>query len=70
MSKVDIWTLRSLLLIEQCFGPSSRCDHTVFRNSYVWNDRELATLLTLNDIFGCGWIQAIDHRIDVQESCH
>ena len=29
MSKVEIWTLRSFLLIEQCPGPSSQCDHTL-----------------------------------------
>ena len=27
MSKVEIWTLRSFLLIEQLPGPSSLCDH-------------------------------------------
>ena len=42
--KVEIWTLRSFLLIDQCPGPSSRCDHT-----YAWNNRELATLLTLSE---------------------
>ena len=55
MSKVEIWTLRSFLLIEQCPGPSSRCDSTyvhemytldVPRDSYACNYRELATLLT------------------------
>ena len=44
MSKVEILTLRILLLIEQCQGPSSRRDHP--RDSYAWNYREQATFLT------------------------
>ena len=48
MAKVDIWTLRSFLLIKQCPGPSSQCDHTP-RDPYTWNCRELATLLTLSE---------------------
>ena len=48
MSKVEIGTLRSFLLIEQCPGPSSLYVTTP-RDSYAWNYIELATLLTLGE---------------------
>ena len=47
MLKVEIWTLRSFLLIEQRPGPSF--DVTTPRDFYAWNYRELVTLLTLSE---------------------
>ena len=41
--KVEFRTLKCLLLIEQCSGPSSHV--TKPRNSYVRNERELPTLV-------------------------
>ena len=66
--KVDIWTLRSFSLIEQCPGPSSRCDHT------SWFPR--LELQRAGDSphtkwkFSWGGTRTTDHRINAQESYH
>ena len=58
MSNVEILTLRSFLVSEQCPGPSSRCDQLSW--SYAWNYRELATLPTLSDILAEGGLEPLN----------
>ena len=49
---VGLRALRSLLLIEQCPGPSF--DVTISRHSYAWKYRELVTLLVPSEGFADG----------------
>ena len=68
MSKVDVWTQKSFLLIKQCPGPSYWCDHT------SWF-RRLGLQRAGNSPhpkwkFSWGGTQTADYRIKAQESDH
>ena len=68
MSKVEFWILRSFLLIKQCLGPSSRCDHA------LWFQR--LELQRSGDspysewMFSWGGTRTTDCRINTKESYH
>ena len=58
MSKIEISTLRSFLLIKQCPGPSSRYGITPC-DFYALNYREMATLLTLSEALAGGGFEPL-----------
>ena len=64
MSKVDIWTLRSVFLNQQSQGPFCPC----VRDSYALKYRELETLFT--ESLDEAGIRTNHHRSNVQESYH
>ena len=68
MSKVEIWTLRSFLLIEQCPGPSSRCDH----NSWFIRLELQRAGDSPHTKWKFSWrgTRTTDHRINAQEFYH
>ena len=48
------------MLIDQCPGLYSQCDHTVLRDSYAWNYRELATPLIVSEKF---WREKLSRKM-------
>ena len=66
MSKVEIWTLRSFLVIELLPGPSSRCDHSSW---FLRLELQRAgDSLPTKWKFSWGGTRTTDHRINAQES--
>ena len=57
-----------LLLIEQCPGPSSRCDHTPWFQRLKL--RRAGDSFHSKCKFSWGWSRTADHRINAQESYH
>ena len=68
MSKANIWTLKICLLIEQCLGHSSRCDHTSW--FLPLELQRVGVSPHSKWKFSWGWTRATDYQINVQESYH